>query len=102
MRDSLLTAGFKQIEHDEYLHPNAFRVYQKCVRGQGSKLYFITVYEYHAHPNQLDNPFEAVGQFNTEEALTFNLTLLDGWKVEEMEAFFSDLFVHMGCIPYDG
>lgn len=101
MRDLLLENGYKQFTPNP-LHPNAFRAYQKCVRGESGKLYFITVYEYHAHHEELFNRFEAEGQFNTVHGITFDVLMHHGFTFTQLEIFFGKIYADMGCVPYDG
>ena len=98
MRVKLLNAGYRQFEPNNH----ACRAYQKCIRDNHGKLYFITVYEYHTHHEGLENTFEADVQFNTDDGLTFDVKIHNGWTIEQMETVFDEIFWTMSCNPYDG
>jgi hypothetical protein len=95
--------GYKEFKPNELLAPYACAAFQKCVKKEGVKLYFITVYEYPPFVDEKapsNGRYEADGQFETDRGLTFNVKLHHGWSIADLEDFFDKIYHSMGCNPY--
>lgn len=100
MKNELLENGYRQFNPD-VMHPNAVGAYQKAIRGEAGRLYFINVYEYEPFPgsNLTHNTFMAEAQFENENS-HFDVTLHRFASVDELESFYQKIW-ELGCIPYD-
>lgn len=104
--EDLEHAGYKRHDHPPAGYGDV--LYQKCVRQDDTKLYYIDmcVYDF---AGQL--PFggyqirvEALTQLCFNGDTRFNVKLLpkQGMTIEEIERFFHQQFWVMGCDPEDG
>lgn len=99
MRNELLAAGYREFGNDP-IHRHAIGFFQKAIRGEEGKQYFINVYEYAPHfPDCGVNSFMAEAQFENENS-HFDVTLHEFASVDELEAFYRKIW-ELGCIPYD-
>jgi hypothetical protein len=113
MKDGWLTAadldaaGYKR--HDKPPQGYGDALYQKCIRLDGAKLYYINMCMYdfrgdHPPRDEYQVRFEPRGQFKLPDGAYFNVTLLlhKGHDVAYVEDFFARVFWGLGCLPYEG
>lgn len=105
-RESLLEHGYKaftQKSIKEYTDQH----YQKCIRDERGKKYYITVSEWDNRQYQDrfkidDFSYEPDVQFTDANGTTFNVEMLSPKSVGEMEKFFDSLWYAMCCEYYEG
>ena len=96
MRKELIEAGYREFKPCSILKKHAEKGWQKSIRGEHGKLYFITVYEYLPSAGGRGLCFTADGQFDTKDGLTCNMELFHGWTVKQLETFFETIYGAMG------
>lgn len=81
------------------------RNWQKCFYNrEGKKIYFVTIEQWgltHIPNYPSSKAFEAFSQFQTIRGETFNVGILSPDSVQQVEAFFAEVFVKMQCQNYE-
>ncbi len=99
MKQKFLDCGYKLYEQDnkEFL--------QKCIRDKFGKKYFINVNIHDlrdfGNTSLPDFLYDADVQFNTIDAETFNVRLLEAKNPEQIEKFFENVWKNLDCEYYD-
>lgn len=99
-------AGFREFPVNRFSElRHVSRNWQKTYwNAEGQRLYFVTIeqWDYGKYPDsQLDFGYEGSGYFKRGEKDTFIVELLYPESVEQIEAFFRDLFQGMNCTGVD-
>lgn len=101
-RDQLLAAGYKPFSQRE-LKQFTTNFYQKRFDDSQGKKYFITIAEYDNRdlPVHFDDfSYSPESQFSTN-GVVFDVSMHSPESVEQMEAFFKDVWKSMNCDYYE-
>jgi hypothetical protein len=104
-----IDAGYVRHEPSPYLNADALNFYQKCLRKDdiGEKLFFLNIYEYDISNYTGCEYFQysAKVQFGLPSGEVFDVQrgfIKDCSTLEELEAFFMEIFKTFNCLTYDG
>lgn len=103
--DQLLSAGYKPFTQRN-LKQYTTQFYQKRFDSSVGKKYFITIAEYANKeyqdriPELPDFSYAPDSQFEAN-GVTFNVEMLQPESIEQMEKFFEDIWLRMGCDYYE-
>ena len=94
-KQELLDAGYKRQEPDSYEKQGcATDLFQKCVKDDVGKRYFINVrrwdFSIYSHRPEDNNRFEATVQFDRKDGIVINLDILNPESVEEVEKVYAE------------
>lgn len=106
-REDLIASGYKPFT-SKILSQYSDKGYQKCLRDEKGKKYYITLIEYDW--DQFPEAVQQKGyrysyapetQFNTQDGTVFDLQMLSPESIEQMEVFFEDVWTKMNCQYYE-
>ena len=97
--EKLIAAGFRPFCGSWTIA--AIGSFEKCIRDDKGKKYYILVYKY--HHDDIGFSYEANIQFNTSTGIIFNTQILhaNNHEVATIESFFESLWKMMGCKYYE-
>lgn len=104
-KDELIAKGYKPFtQHNLKEFTNSF--WQKCVRDDRGKKYYITIAEY--DNSKFPEIVKIAGAFSyqpevqfTSHGITFNVDMLQPESILEMEHFFENMWNSLECDYYE-
>lgn len=92
--EELIKAGYKQYPPSPIDNECVTDLFQKCVTDEYGKRYFINIkrWDFRKYGDQNGVNYESDMQLTHKNGNYVNIKGLSGWKLDELEKFFADIW----------